>query len=272
MKSRILQWFILSLLVQSGALAAQPVFSEMPRWDNGWGFQVVNEYRTERELLSGEDTIGSGLSEDVHIMHLEGVYTWDRSIRLTMKLPYVISARRELPGPGGGKMVQRDEGIGDMTLALPLKKYFNLDGRSGSWTLAPQLRIPLSGSDEYEIYDNVWGHGLSLGYETETHRWIFGAGSTAWIYHNDEPIETELDLKLGMNFQAFRGSGSIQWRSSFHYEGDHSMTFSTGPVLYWRFTDTIHTQFQWKHDFYDRQGTIDHGRGDAFKFGVGFVF
>jgi len=272
MNFRLTQWFILNLLMGSCVQAAQPVFSEMPRWDNGWGFQVVEEYRTESELLSGEDTVGSGLSEDVHIMHFEGVYTWDRSIRLTMKLPYVISARRELPGTGGGKIVQHDEGIGDMTLALPLKKYFNLDGRSGSWTLAPQLRVPLSGNDDYEIYDNVWGHGVSLGYETETHRWIFGAGSTTWVYHNDEPVETEVGLKLGMNLQAFHGSGSIQWRSSLHYEGDNSMTFSAGPVLYWRFTDTVHAQFQWKHDFYDRQGTLDHGKGETFKLGVGFVF
>ncbi len=40
---------------------------------------------------------------------------------------------------------------GDSTLALPLKKYSNLDGRSGSWTLAPQVRVPLSGDDEYEV-------------------------------------------------------------------------------------------------------------------------
>lgn len=263
---------ILVLLLASPLKADQPVFNEMPRWDNGWGIQVVEEYRTESELLDGENKVGSGFREDVHIMHIEGVYTWDKAIRLTLKLPYVIDARRELPDGAGGKTVQHDSGFGDMTLALPLKKYFNLEGRSGSWTIAPQLKVPLAGNDEYEIYDGVWGHGLSLGYETETYRWIFGVGSTTWVYHNDELMETELSLSVGMNIQAFKSSGSIKWNNRFLYEADNSMTYSAGPVLYWKFTDTIHGQFQWQHDFYDKQGSLDHGRGDSFKVGLGLVF
>ncbi|MEM9399944.1 MAG: hypothetical protein AAF984_07020 [Verrucomicrobiota bacterium] len=269
---RLAAILVVAALFHSSAYSEQPVFSEMPRWDNGWGFQIVEEYRTESELLDGEDKLGSGLSEDVHIMHLEGVYTWDKSIRLTFKLPYVIAARRELLQSNGGKEVQHDSGLGDLTLALPLKRYFNYEDRSGSWTLAPQLKVPLADDDEYEVYDGVWGHGLSLGYEAETYRWIFGVGSTTWIYHHDEPFETELSLKLGLNIQAFGSSGSIKWKSKLHYEGDDSTTLTAGPVLYWKFTETIHTQFQWQHDFYDYQGKLDHGRGDSFKLGFGFVF
>ncbi|MAE29978.1 MAG: hypothetical protein CMO43_00005, partial [Verrucomicrobiales bacterium] len=128
-------------------LADEPIMNMMPRWDNGWGLQLIDEYRHEDDLLLGSRTAYSGFTEDVHILHFQGVYTWDRSVRLTYKIPYVLNARREMPDGVGGKRVEHDNGIGDATLALPLKKYFNLDGRSGSWTFKPMLRVPLAGDD-----------------------------------------------------------------------------------------------------------------------------
>ena len=126
---------LLLVLAVPSSRGEQPIFNEMPRWDGGWGFQFIQEYRHERDLLSGNTVVCPGFSEGIHLLHLEGVYTWDKSIRLTFKLPYVLDARRELLGIGGSKFVQHDEGFGDATVAFPLKRYFNLDGRSGSWTL-----------------------------------------------------------------------------------------------------------------------------------------
>ncbi|HJO10188.1 MAG TPA: transporter, partial [Verrucomicrobiota bacterium] len=62
----------------------------MPRWDKGWGLQLIDEYRHEDDLLLGKRTAYSGFTEDVHLLHFQGVYTWDRSVRLTYKLPYVL--------------------------------------------------------------------------------------------------------------------------------------------------------------------------------------
>ena len=45
-----------------------------------------------------------------------------------------------MPDGSGGKKVEHDNGIGDATHSLPLKKYFNLDGKSGSWTYKPKER------------------------------------------------------------------------------------------------------------------------------------
>ena len=123
---------MISLNSVSRLLADEPIVNEMPRWSGGWGIQTVWEHRTERDLLLGGSKANAGYSEEVDVLHFEGVYTWNKSIRLTAKLPYVMNARREIPDGGGGKRIQRDEGIGDFTLALPLKKYFNLDGRSGA--------------------------------------------------------------------------------------------------------------------------------------------
>ena len=124
----------------------------------GYGFQVRAEHIHRSDLKQGKDVVARGFTEDIYQLHLEGVYTWDRSIRITAKLPYVLNARHEVPSTSGQKLVQRDNGISDLSLALPLKKYFNLDARSGSWTLAPQLRIPLGREDDgFEVWDGVWG-------------------------------------------------------------------------------------------------------------------
>jgi len=192
--------FLFAVFYFSAARADQPIFNEMPRWDEGWGVQLVEEYRHESDLMSGNDVVAAGFSEDVHILHLEGVYTWDRSIRMTVKLPYVLDAKRELPDGKGGKITQYDEGIGDATVALPLKKYFNLDGRSGSWTFAPQVKIPLSGSDEYEVYDGAWGLGAGVGYETETYRYIFAVGASVWKFDKNEPFKASGSLDVGLNY------------------------------------------------------------------------
>ena len=110
------------LLVRISITADEPIMNMMPRWDNGWGFQFIEEYRSESDLLLGDQLAYPGFSEDVHLMHMEGGYTWDKSIRLTAKIPYVLDAVREMPDGSGGKRIQRDNGIGDPTLALPLKK------------------------------------------------------------------------------------------------------------------------------------------------------
>ena len=155
---------------------------------------------------------------------------------------------------------------------LVIKKYFNLDGRSGAWTFKPMVRVPLAGEDDYEIYDNEWGNGIGLGYEFETAQWYFGTSTTGWVFHGDEPFESHSSLDLGYNFEARGTNGSIFWESDFHWEDDGSETLSAGPALYWNVNDTVHWKLEWKHDFHDRQGVLDHGNGDVFKFSLGFVF
>ena len=272
MTRAILQGLCVLQLFTFQLVADEPIMNMMPRWAGGWGYQFIEEYRSENDLLLGDQKAYPGFTEDVHLMHLQGVYTWDRSIRLTAKLPYVLDARREMPDGLGGKKTEYDNGIGDLTLALPLKKYFNLDGRSGSWTFKPLLRVPLSGDDEYEIYDKEWGEGLELGYEFETANWAFGVSTSGWLNHSDEPFESHSSLDIGYNFQALESNGTIFWETDFHYEDDGSETLSAGPAFYWNFNDTTHLRIEWKHDFHDRQGILDHGNGDTFKIGIGFVF
>jgi hypothetical protein len=267
--NRVLLALFLSVLP---VFADEPIMNMMPRWDHGWGIQFIEEYRHEGDLLLGSKKANSGFTEDVHLLHLQGVYTWNRSIRLTAKLPYVVDARREMPNGFGGKLVERDNGIGDATLALPLKKYFNLEGRSGSWTFKPMLRVPLAGDDRYEIYDNEWGGGLGLGYEFEMSDFNFSSSAAAWSFGGDDPSEVHISVDFGYNFLARGMNGSLFWESDFHYEDNGSKTLLAGPAFYWNFNDTSHTRLEWKHDFYDRQGVLDHGNGDVFMLSIGFVY
>ena len=252
--------------------ADDPIFNMMPRWSGGWGFQLLQEYRHESDLLENGGVRYKGFSEDVHLLHLEGVYTWHRSVRLTAKLPYVLDARREMPDGLGGKRIEHDNGIGDLTLGLPLKSYFNRDGSSGAWTIKPLLRMPLVGDDDYEIYDNEWGHGLGVGYHVETSNWHFEAGLSGWVYHNNEPVESFASFDIGHNFEALGSNGTLLWETDFHWEDDESRTLKAGPALYWNVNDTMHFKIEWKHDFFDRQGPLDHGNGNTFLFGIGFVW
>lgn len=262
----------LVLATGSAVPADQPVFNEMPRWDNGWGVQFVGEQRRENDLMSGGRVVAAGFSEEVDLMHVEGVYTWDKSIRLTAKLPMVLNAKREFPDGLGGKRIEHDEGVGDATLALPLKRYFNLDGRSGSWTLAPQVRVPLGSHDNYNVYNRDWGTGVSAGYETETFRYLLSVGVDGWIFEGNAPAQASGHIDLGLNFSLGKLSGHVKWETDFITKDDGTEQLYIGPHLYLKITDTVHTQVMYKREAHSRRNALDHGNGEIIKLGIAFVF
>ena len=169
-------------------------------------------------------------------------------------------------------ITQKDKGFGKLTLSLHRKEYFNLDGRSGSWTFAPQIRIPLTKVDAYSVGAGEWVAGVFLGYETETAAWFFSTGASTWGFAEQEPFEVGTNLDLGLNIFGFGSSGQILWESDYRWEEDGSLLFQSGAALYWKFTDTIHSRIEWKHDFYNRRAFLSHGNGEVFKLGVGFVY
>ena len=268
-----LPWFTLCLFSWiSQANAAQPVFGMMPRWDDGWGFEIIEKYHVRHNFILPNDEVYPNYSESIHILHLAAVYTFDKSIRITAQLPIVLYAQRHMPTSDTENLFEDDQGLGALTLAVPLKKYFNLDGRSGSWTAAPQLRFPLEPLDEYEIYNKGLGIGIGLGYETETYRFKFISSASYWFYMHQAPDEVSIDVKLGFNFYFFKSNGHVLWNNHVNILTDGSITVSTGATLYWRFSDLFHGQFQWLHDYYTRTHTARHGNGDLLSLGVGLVF
>ena len=53
---------LLGAAFSSVSRADQPIFNEMPRWDNGWGFQLIEEYRHDSDLMSGDVVVADGFS------------------------------------------------------------------------------------------------------------------------------------------------------------------------------------------------------------------
>ncbi len=244
-----------ALLSAGSAHAGQPIFSEMPRWSDGWGVQAIQEFRHQRKVFSdGDERISTS-----HILNIDGVYTWKRWIRLTAKVPLVLNATRE------GQARQR--GFGPVTLALPLKQYFNLDGRSGSWTFTPQLRAP---SMSKIVRGNPWQHGWSFGYETETYRYLFGISMTIWGNFEDQSFEQDTHLHIGTNIHAFGSSGHLKLHAGVWSPGKRRPSvLEIGPVLYWRITDLWHFQTKWQYRRHKEPGTLDEHR---VRLGLAMVF
>ena len=270
--SSIRLFTIVGALLASELIGSQPIMNMMPRWDNGYGFQIMTETIHRSDLKQGNNVVAHGFSEHISRLHLEGVYTWDRAIRLTFKLPYTIRARREILGLKDKKVIQHDEGFGDMTLALPLKHYFNLATRSGSWTLTPQIRVPLGNKNSsYEVANRVWGTGLSVGYETETYTLFLATGANVWIFEDPEPAEWSWMMHLGWNL---RDDMQLLWESDLKWDEDTAFLVSAGPAFYWRWNDYTHTRIEWKHEFISKvsKHEPDHGNGNRLSLGIGFVF
>lgn len=271
-KRRLILFFIAILYELSTVYADQPIMNMMPRWDGGYGFQVLTEHIHNSDLKKGDKTIRSDYSEDITKLHLQAVYTWNRSTRMTFKLPYITNARRENIAPSGQREIQSYEGLGDITLALPLKKYFNLATRSGSWTLAPQIRIP-SGekANSYQVPDCSWGTGLSVGYETETYNWFFATNANAWIYKDELPAEYASNLDLGWKI---KDSILLLIETDLDWDDNGAISLFCGPALYWRLSHRIHSRIEWKNEFVSivSKEVPDHGNGKRFSIGIGFVY
>jgi hypothetical protein len=264
--------FVVILCLSGLAWAGQPVFSEMPRWDDGWGFQLVPEYRYRQGIISGSDVIDDDVSEHFGILHIDGVYTWDRRIRVTAKLPVVLIGTRETKDAAGKPHQQADLFLGDATVAIPLKHYYNLDGRSGSWTLAPQLRIPLGPKHDYSVFPRVWGAGLTAGVETETYRYHGALAFGGWYFSDDKPAKFQASLSTGFNVHAFGSSGHAKVKASVELEDDGSILVQVSSIFYWRFSDLVHGQMTWTMDAYNWQATPTIGNTQSATAGVGFVY
>ena len=260
------------LLGPSLAWADQPIFDEMPRWKDGWGVQFLHEFRRHATQYDGTEVVEDPAQRDVHILNIEGVYTWDKSIRATIKVPAILETKTTRTGADGRPEDETLRGLGDVTLAVPLKKYFNLDGRSGSWTFAPQLRIPGTRAAENTTFFREWGAGVGAGYETETNAFIVGGSVSGWSYFGNAPWKVGADAAVGLNFQFGDFNGHLKWKNHLHHWRTGTVIYRAGPRLYMRFTDTVHGQILWEHDFYTYRGQPGFAERNTYRVGVGFVY
>jgi len=134
-------------VVLSGAftpptLAHQPVMDMAPRWKGGYGFQVRQEHYGSDLRLSGGSKADNpfGLEKSVSTTWLEGIYTFRREVRLTVKIPYLNQKRTTLSA--GQIVTEKGSGLGDIIIGMPLKRYKNKASATSNIAVTPSIRLP----------------------------------------------------------------------------------------------------------------------------------
>ncbi len=206
-------------LASAQALAHQPVLDMAPRWSEGYGLQ------TRVENFDSQTTVW-----------LEGVYTWDKSIRATFKLP------------------NQDGQFGDLILGLPLKKYTNAGARTSNWSVTPSVQVPTGAQGE-------WDAGLSLSYSSESPRYYQLYDLYSW------GDLTGLDINVGLAFPG-KGSGKfIMWDVSL-LTSDEGDRIQSGPVFVY-FRKNMMFRAEYKALLYERDSDWSGGYANI---GIGFVY
>lgn len=248
--------------------------NEVPRWAGGYGMQVFQEFRWADDLYDGDSKAPNpkSLRYQKFLTHIEGVYTHRSWIRITAKLPY-IRLRQKPPDVGSTMEWQEEQGWGDMTLAVPIRRYINRQTHTGHLGIVPQLRVPSDKSGSpYQISDGSTDLGISFTSECETPSWIAGIDSTYWWEQNgSKGNEFSIDTALGWNF---KDNASLRWETEYIRElGASGNTWlAAGPTLFWNFNDIFMGRIEYKFSVWEHTKILSLARGDSLRIGIGCVF
>jgi len=276
------------LITVSAAEAHQPVMDMAPRWSGGYGFQVRYEFSTSDEIRDGTDEVSNrdDREKTVHTTWLEGVYTWRREVRATFKLP-VIDQQRDARVEGEIEK-QSGAGVGDLVVALPLKKYWNFSGSTANLGFTPSLRLPTgSTSDSYPVGDGSTDLGLGLSFAAENPLWYMMADLFFWKNEAgrrgiDQGDQLGFDLNLGLHpyHDNARNLGTfVMLDLEVRSEGRGVDTGGTtggdrvtlGPVLvgYW---NNVMARAEVKLPVYEKVHGTQFSRGPLINVGIGMTF
>ena len=261
-----------------------------PRWNEGYGFQVRYELYGSDDLMDGDSEISNplGLKRFVDTIWLEGVYTFDRSVRATFKLPYVDQRRTK--NIGGAGVRQSNSGLGDLVLGVPLKHYRNRKAFTDNFSFTPSIRLPTgSSSGNFPISDGSVDLGVSFSYSSETPKYYTLVDLFYWFNTKGdngmhEGDELALDINLGYHPYHSNETNSgvfVMWDTSARYNDDpNSATLTTasggqrlqmGPVLV-LYKDNIMFRAEYKHLLYEKTSNISNSRGSEIFIGLGITF
>jgi len=283
------QWtFLICCFSSQLLLAHQPVMDMAPRWAGGYGGQVRYSSRFSDELLKGDDKVSNvdAKKREVNKLWLEGIYTFDRSLRVTLKVPYIDQKRSGLKE--GTRITERGKGWGDAILALPLKKYTNHSSSTENISLTPQIRVPTgSTDDDYPVSDGSWDTGLSLSYSSEDPLYYTLFDLFYWNNQSGENGAHEgdlwgLDINLGYHpYHNNKNDTGIfimadlsarhedQGRSDSGIDGGEYI--SAGPILI-LYKKNLMARFEYHVPFYERVDAEQLSRGETWQWAIGATF
>lgn len=290
MKTILFILLILLLINICNAKADQPVMDMAPRWENGYGIQIRQEFYGSDKLLKGNKKINNplGLERYVSKTWLEGVYTINRSIRATLKLPFVYQRRvRNVNSVG---IEQKNSGLGDLVLGIPLKYYRNKGAYTDNFGITPSLRIPTGDSSgNFPITDGSWDAGLSISYSLETPKFYSVAEIFYWKNNsgkNDMRLGDEFGVEIDLGYHPYHNNITntgmfIMWdfilRNNGAPNAANLTTFTggklvqTGPILV-LYKNNIMFRAEYKHPVYENVDGVSNSRGSELNIGIGFAF
>lgn len=280
----------LLMIGASNSRADQPVMDMAPRWEKGYGFQIRQEFYGSDKLLEGNNEIHNplGLERYVSKTWIEGVYTFNRSVRATFKLPFVYQRRvRDINGVG---VEQENSGLGDLVLGVPLKYYRNKGSFTDNFGITPSLRIPIGDSlGDFPITDGSWDFGLSFSHSLETPKFYSAVDLFYWkntTGKNGMKSGDEFGLEIDLGYHPYHSditnSGIfIMWDLIARHNGSPNeanlTTFTggqlvqTGPILV-LYKDNVMFRAELKYPVYENVDGISNSRGPEVNIGIGVAF
>ena len=282
--------FMLLSLCSLSVSAHQPVMDMAPRWNDGYGFQLRYEHYGSDDLMDGDSEISNplGLERFVDTLWLEGVYTFDRSIRVTFKLPYVD--QRRVKNIGGVGARQSNTGLGDLILGLPLKHYRNKMAFTDNFSFTPSVRLPTGNSSgNFPISDGSVDLGLSFSYSSETPKYYTLFDLFYWLNtegENGMHEGDELGLDINLGYHPYHDNDTdsgifTMWDVTARYNDDPKSGTLTkasggqrlqmGPVLV-LYKDNIMFRAEYKHLLYEKTSGISNSRGSEIIISLGITF
>lgn len=274
------------------AHAHQPVMDMAPRWSKGYGFQVQYETYGSNTLLDGASKINNPLQLERFVSKIwfEGVYTFNRAIRITLKAPYVVQRRTK--DINGHAVTQSNSGLGDIIIGVPIKKYINLAKSTGNISFTPSLRIPTgSTSGDFPLSTGSWDLGLSLAYSKSTPKtyqlydlfyWINNQGRRGMRAGN----MLGLDINVGIHpyHNNLTNSGLfLIWDITARHQDQPTPAasalttasggdwVSTGPVVVF-YKENLMFRAEYRYLIYEKKLGMGISRGNGFQVGVGITF
>jgi len=270
--------------------AHQPVMDMAPRWAGGFGFQLRQQHYGSDDLMRGGGSTQNplGIERFVDTTWLEGVYTFDRSIRATIKIPYLD--QRRITTLNGIARRQQNRGIGDVVLGLPLKRYKNQGSMTQNWGITPSIRIPTgSNSGDFPLSDGSWDVGLSVSYAWENPRiyqlydlyyWHQGSGKRGMQTGNSWGLDVNVGLHPWHDNDENTGIFALWDVSVHHSDSPNAATLTTasggdriqtGPVLVY-YRDSFMVRAEFKLLLHERVDGTSTSRGNEFSVAFGVAF
>lgn len=270
------------------AFAHQPVMDMAPRWKGGYGFQLRLEHYGSDSLRAGNRGIDNPAERDQNItkLWLEGIYTFKRELRLSVKIPYIDQRRTVIRD--GMTIDQSGRGLGDIIIGLPLKRYSNQATATRNIAFTPSVRLPTGSTHgDWPVGDGSIDVGISLSASFEKASlyqyydlfyWRNGDGKRG-ITEGDE---LGLDINVGLHpyhdNMTNQGLFVMLDVSARHQQKGRDLAGVTGgkrlnigPVLVY-YRDNLMLRAEYKHPLYENLEGTQLSRGVTFTIGAGLVF